>query len=722
MGLRLQRAGKFFPQSSTKIKIKLTFRILSPFLGKIFLKMTAWNRIRMKESGPLRAGRCILGSCIALIACAAYGFLAVALAQESRAWNYPGVPYTDWEYDPFTYGPPPTPTEWPNAAKVGYYRVEPDNPAASDAVLAGEPVDANGKRYGYPARPRLTLPLISKNGNSFPAGTVFWMKGGTYDTMVGTGEIWNMSCVSTPEAPFRIYGDPTDPPKLLNGRIVLFNSAYGFVDNIIWDAGNKGAGCIGFASPFGEGPTHHIAVRNCTIKNRVYVSNSGFIDLAARGSEITDGDIHDIVCYKLNIHACGYGVDWNAVDADMHGYKINGKWEWTYPDGVPTEGEGNRVYRIWIIENTVTPGTEIDPLDGLKKGLAGSFVQVGDQKISEGNTDHVYVAGCVIEGVRQSSVGFKRSADCVVSSNVTIANVKCATAQGQAYNFKYDRQDNLWVINNFVKDVDAFVIRAETTAGYGESLDTFDKLDTRVYIVGNVFKDCMRTPWSAPDVGGIGGRKSKGICVQDFNGKVYIMNNVVDGSPYGAYFGTSGTRQSIGSEMHVYNNVFMNLSAGPDTSTAANNGICVINATDTKWYMENNFTDSGRNYYEGVQYNTDAAFDARADAAGNRSGDPLFTDAERENYTPKNGSPLIDAGLKITTLAPTPVDIYQLFNDAFANDPDFPGNPADVWPRDRNDKPRFQGKAIDIGPVEAAETTGGAGMTKPTGLEIVMEE
>jgi hypothetical protein len=650
--------------------------------------------------------------------------LLTMVLRADPAWNYVGVPYTDWEYDPFTYGPPPTPSEWPSAGATGYYRIEPDNPASSDSVLKGEPVDAKGKRYGYPDRPRKTLPLTSKNANYFPAGSVFWMKGGTYDTMYGTGEIWNMSCESTSSAPFRIYGDPTDRPTLLNGRIVLFNSSYGFVDNINWDAGSKGAGCIGFASPFGEGDTHHIAMRNCNIKNRIYVSNSAAVDLAARGAEVKDGAIHDIVCYKINIEACGYGVDWDAVDADFHGYKINGKFAEGSPDGVAIDE--NRVSRIWVIENTVTPGAKADPIDGYKKGLAGSFVQVGDQKLTEGNTDHIYVAGCHLEGVRQSTVGFKRSADCVISSNVTIANVQCDTAQGQAYNFKYDRQENLWVINNIVKDVDAFVIRAETTAGYGATKDTFAKEDTRVYIVGNIFKDCMREPWSVPDSGGIGGRKSKGICIQDFNGKVYIMNNVVDTSPYGVYFGTSGTRQSAGSEMHVYNNVFMNLAAGPDTSAAANNGICVINETDTRWYMENNFTDSGRNYFNHEQYTTDARFNSRADAAGNKSGDPLFTDSNSDDYTPKAGSPLIAAGIRKTTLAPgSPVDIYRLFNDAFANDPDFPGNPADVWPRDFAGNNRFVDGKIDMGayafgssPVETGgdDGSGDPVIKKPTGL------
>jgi hypothetical protein len=683
--------------------------------------MKTRNRPEIEKSGKPPGIRCSLGWFIAIMVCALHCFAEVAVGLDSPAWKYPGVPYTDWEYDPFTHAAPGTPAEWPAAGKAGYYRIEKDNPAATDVVLAGEPVDTNGKRYGYPDRPRATFPLISKNANWFPPGVVFWIKGGEHNTIYGTGEVLCISSESTPDAPFWIYGDPTDRPKFNNARITLFNASYGFVENIDWDTTSKGSGCIEFASPFGEGPTHHVAVRNCTFQNRNYVSNGAMLSIVSRGEEVADGAIHDIVCYKLLFKNNGGGINWDSLDADFHAYKIDGTYKLNQADGVAISQ--NRVYRVWVIENIVLPGDTPDPVDGRKKGLVGDFVQTGDQKLHLGNVDHVYVAGNHVEGTRQSGVGPKRSGHIVVSSNVVKNIVQSATSQGQAFNVKYDRQENIWFVNNYVEYVDAFIIRAETTAGYGVEKDTFNKLDTRVYIVGNIFKDCMREPWEAPDLGGIGGRKSKGICVQDFNGKVYVMNNVVDGSPYGAYFGTSGTRQSVGSEMHVYNNVFLNLAAGPDTSAAANNGICVITATDTKWYMENNFTENGRNYFATNQYTTDAAFNARPDASGNLSGDPLFKDAANDDYTPKTGSPLIGTGVKVSTTTPAPVDLYQLFIDAFANDPDFPGNPADVWPRDFAGNSRFVDGKIDRGayafgssPVEPGGSNRGRRLTAPRGL------
>lgn len=168
-----------------------------------------------------------------------YTFKTRDIVNQRVAWDYPAIPYTDWEYDPFTYASPTKPAEWPGSQNSKYYFIEPDNSVATDIVQLGESVDANEKRYGYPNMPRKTLPLISKNFNSFPAGTVFWMKGGEYDTVYGTGEVFALSSLSTPENPFWVYGDPDDKPVLRNARINIYNSSYGFVENIIWDDSTK---------------------------------------------------------------------------------------------------------------------------------------------------------------------------------------------------------------------------------------------------------------------------------------------------------------------------------------------------------------------------------------------------------------------------------------------------------------------------------------------------
>jgi uncharacterized protein YgiM (DUF1202 family) len=614
------------------------------------------------------------------------------LAGSLRAWSYPGVPYTDWAYDPFTHPAPTRPTEWPLSEKRGYYFIEPNNPSATDVVNGSDTVDANGKRYGYPSRPRKTLPLTSWNNTNISAGSIFWIKGGEWNSHFASFHDWFANFDGTAENPIWIYGDPTDKPVFKDLRIGFDggDNHHVFVENIIWDKWDSVAnGSVSINSG-----AHHITVRNVEVKNRDYLRHGSFFS-AEGGTTAGSTDVHDIVFYNITFKNNGGGVNWNTVDADMHGYKFDGNWD------------KGRAYRIWVIDNKTMPGDTPDPIDGFYKALAGNLVQVGDQNVGRGNVDHVWIAGNYGGlGLRQGCVGFKRSGHAVVSSNVCRDLTHSGSSQGAAYSLKYDRQENIWFVNNYVENVDSFIIRSETTSSGAGGPDTFRPIDTRVYIIGNVLKDSMREPWFAPDMGGIGGWKTKGISIQDMNGKVYIANNVIDTSVYGVYFSPHPTRQSVGSEMHVYNNIAVNLSAGRDTSTAANNGIMITTDTNTEWFIENNLVDSGRFYYSGTQYNSADAFNARANASGNKQGNPLFTNPAAGDYSLRPGSPAIDAGIQNYTTNGSP-DVYQLFINAFADDPDFPGDPADVWPKDFNKNARFSGSSIDIGAFEYGATGGG---------------
>ncbi len=68
-----------------------------------------------------------------------------------NAWEYTGIPYTDWDYDPFKIELE-TPTEWPSTPKQNYYYVDPDNPNATDVIEQGELTGVYG-RFGYPDKP-----------------------------------------------------------------------------------------------------------------------------------------------------------------------------------------------------------------------------------------------------------------------------------------------------------------------------------------------------------------------------------------------------------------------------------------------------------------------------------------------------------------------------------------------------------------------------------------
>jgi hypothetical protein len=576
--------------------------------------------------------------------------------------------------------------------------VAPDDLNATDAVDANDTRDARGLRYGYPARPRKTLPLNNANSNLFAEGDVIWIKGGRFDKAYGSAKTMSVSMPGSASRPCWIYGDPENPPIFHDVRISFYASSHCFVDGVTWGANTSETSCLSINRNDKNGPSHHITVRHCLVRDRTYLAHGSLFNVVApaAGTGGVDADVHDVVFYRNTFTNNGFGANFNLVDADVHGYKLNGMWG------------GNRAHRIWLIEDIVTPGALADPVDGFRKSLAGNYAQIGDQLVTQGNVDHVYIAGANTEGMRQGCVGLKRCGHVVVSSNSCRNLLQTATSQGQAFNVKYDRQENVWFVNNFAENVDAFIIRAEATSSGAGGADTFKSEDTRVHIIGNIFKNCLRTPFNAPDVGGIGGWKTKGISIQEMRGKVYIVNNTIDQSVYGVYFSPHPGRQAVGAEMHVYNNLVTRLEAGQDTSTAAVNGIMVTTDTQTTQFnFENNLVDSGRFYFSGTQYSSAAGFNARTNAAGNLQGDPLFRNAVANDFSLRDGSPAVDAGA-LSYQTNTGPDVYQLFVNAFANDPDFPGNPSDVWPRDWSGGPRVQGAAIDIGAYER-----GTGISPP---------
>jgi hypothetical protein len=657
--------------------------------------------------------------------------LLTMAVRAAPAWNYVGVPYPDWEYDPFTHKAPVAPPEWPSAEHSGWYFIAPDDPNASDSSDAKDTKDANNKRWGYPSRPRLTLPLANKNTNSFPAGTVFWLKGGTYDRAVGTGKIMSLSCLSTPENPFWIYGDPQDKPTFTAAQIRFYNSSYGFVENINWDATVENVSCVSFGHYQEEGQTHHIALRNLRIENRDFYSNGSYISIYAPKGP-TDGDIHDIVSYKITFKNCGAGTDWDLPDndPDCHGYKINGYWEWTYPNGVPTEGEGNRAYRIWVIENNVELGESPDPIDGYYKSLPGNFLQIGDQNVTQGNCDHVWVAGNVTEGTRQAPVGIKRCADFILSSNRFNGLAKSRNSLGAAFTSKYDRQDHLWFLNNFSQGTDGGYIRGEVTSSGAGGKDTFNPSDTRVYLVGNIFTDMMRSELGS-------NWRLQGIALHGMDGKVYIVNNIVHNSVYGVYWSYTASRQSAKSELHIYNNIFSDIhNTGIDQLGGV--PIYLNSRTGTgdggmRVFTENNLFDKFRVFDSGIYYETSAVWNnnpenpgteplqVAAVNAGNFQADPMFMNKSAHDFRLKKGSPAIDAGV-YTPKTNDSVNVYQQFIDRYTGDPDFPGNPREVWPKGWLNTPRIRGASIDIGPYEFndVENPGGevGNVSKTTGLEV----
>jgi len=597
-------------------------------------------------------------------------FTVLSPVATGTPWSYVGIPYTDWAYNPFTIQPTVPSAEWPSAPAQDYYYVEPDHPQASDTPDGSELMGVFG-RFGYPDRPRASIPSNGWISDVFPAGTVIWLKGGTYNGNANLGATnfhsgWRPQFRGTASNPVWIYGEPDingDKPTFTGVQIQMFNSQYAILDNLQWIGGNTGNGVISLTTDR-PGPTHHITLRNLHFENLNYIGGGGALIGITSGSDLGK-EVHDIVAYKNTFKNNGGGFDWRTQDGDHHAYKVDGLIN------------GNKTYRVWIIENRAIKGDSPDPMDGLFKSLSGNLVQVGDQRATSGGVHHVYAAGNYQEFARQALGWTKRSHDVIYSSNECTDTYNHAGGNGQCYGHQYAADHNWWINN----------VATNSAAGWMHTSN--DAMDGKLFIIGNIFHGNTKSDrddnW----------RTCAGASLYTQTGEHYFVNNVFDNSCYGIWAQTNRHRSD--DRLHIYNNIFTNFSATVDTRPKA---IALEVSNGMQVFMENNLFGS---YNGDVQVVGAPALSLLSDlnnqswAAGNIVGDPLYVDQPNADYSLLTGSPAVNSGTQVYSSGD--VDVYQQFINRYSGDVNYPGAPADYWPKDYLSQNRVV-DSIDIGPYE----------------------
>ena len=591
-----------------------------------------------------------------------------AIAQ-GTPWSYVGIPYTDWAYNPFTIEPS-TPTEWPTAPAQSYYFVEPGHPNATDEIQAAELTGDFG-RFGYPDMPRASIPTGGWIGDEFTAGTIIWLKGGIYNGNPALGVTnfyggWRPQFHGTAEQPIWLYGDPTDKPTFTGVQVDMHNSSYAILDNLQWIGGNTSNGALSMTVSDRAGPTHHITLRNLRFENLNYIGGGGAI-IGMSSTSQTGGILHDVVAYNNVFKNNGGGYDWTTIDNDHHGYKVNGILG------------GNAAYRIWIIDNQAVAGDTPDPVDSIYKSLSGNLVQVGDQVSASGNNHHVYVAGNYQEYARQALGWTKKSSDVLFSSNECTDTFNGAGGNGQCYGHQYELGDYNWWINNIGRNSSSGWMHTANSAMTGP-----------LFIVGNLFYNNRQSDrndnW----------RTCSGATLYTQQGEHFFVNNVFDSQCHGIWAQTN--RHTSADKLHIYNNIFTNFSANVDTTSKA---ISLENSNDMAIYIENNLfgSFSGDVSLNGNVYNLIADVNSQTWASNNIVGDPNYLDQVNGNYNISVGSAAVDTGTQ--TYGSGAPDVYQQFLDRYTNDINYPGDPADYWPKDYLKQNRVVGGSIDIGAYES---------------------
>ncbi len=316
---------------------------------------------------------------------------------------------------------PAQPAAWPSGEAAGFYYVDKSHPSATDT----------GNSYGYPNKPRLTIPRTT-----FGPGAYIELHGGEY-----SGSLGMLTFDCRKENPCWLRGASASVMPTISGNFTL-DATYLIVENLDFNGGTGGS--IDIVSD-----STYVSVRHSKFRNRAFVSNTAAIGITpALGKKS-----HDIVAYKNEFSALG---DYTAtVDLDFHA--IN-----------PTlwgRDSTTELFNVWALENHCYR-------------LSGDCVQVnaGNWTDSYKYLHHVYIGKNVGHEGRQGPFGVKQSSDVIISQNTAYGSRQHGPQAGNGIGFQYG-PNNLWIIFNDISDSNYGIRQTDTSTPFPNN---------KIYIVGNV--------------------------------------------------------------------------------------------------------------------------------------------------------------------------------------------------------------------------------------------
>lgn len=380
----------------------------------------------------------------------------------ARQWNPPiGIPTPEFGIEQVR---PPDPPEWPSgpATTPGrkFVYVEPGHPKSTDS----------NNNYGYPDKPRKTIPAGGGWMLQGEAGLTLIVKGGihpagklvTYHTETPT--------LQSPTMWFGYDG------ATIAGTLELgyHNTKYDKLQYFLID-GFKIEGKVDIKGKY----THHIAIRNCEITKQ----GTGLMTIVpANGYQI-----QHVVVYRNWIHDTGF-VD-STKDVDYHGITIS-----TYGRDAPTT-----IGDVWVLENTF-------------HGVSGDATQInGHTGVGNEGCQRIYIGRNTAHHNRQSGFWSKQSRDCVISQNRVWGMTRNGPQPGNGLGYQYG-PNNLWLLFNEIHDC-AWGIRNSDTAS----------TSSETYIIGNYIHDSNQktevVAWGSPEGSGIG--------FWTWDGIRYVIDNTI---------------------------------------------------------------------------------------------------------------------------------------------------------------------------------------------------
>jgi len=413
---------------------------------------------------------------------------SLVLLSTARAYNPPiGIPAPSFGIDEVA---PPSPGQWPSAEAPDYYYIDKSNANATDS----------GNAYGYPDKPRLTVPTAT-----YSAGSYVEMRGGPYTRTL------KLTFQCTQLAPCWLRGPSSVNMPIITGSINIRDSNYLIMENLDFNGGSRGAASAGSSGG-------NIAFRNSFIRNRSMVAQpttTAFSITPALGKTLSN-----IVVYNNTFSDLG---DWTRLD-DLDFVGVSpGTWN---------RDSSTLLKNVWILENTFK-----------RVSSAGIVVNAGNWTGSHNAIQNVYIGKNTGYTNREALVFVKQSKDVIISEN-TVYNQRAVGPQpGDGIATQYGPQ-NLWIIYNHIFDANYGIRQSDTSPPDDGHAHDF-------YIVGNVIHNIHALPGAQPDTSGW--RPGQAIALWQGNLSRYIVDNTI-------YDVDGGITANFSGPLHMSGNLIYDIS------------------------------------------------------------------------------------------------------------------------------------------------------------------
>ena len=529
---------------------------------------------------------------------------------------------------------PAQPSGWPDTEVAHYYYIDNSVENCADS----------GNTYGYPAKPRCTF----SNG-TYPAGTYVEFHGNPTNTMQTTFE-----CTET--QPCWIIGRAEDRPTFTgmkneeypdDGRIILTNSSYVFVDGL--EFANKHAGAITVDNS-GDGVSHHISIRNNYAHDYTFVYSGSAFNPGARDT----GKVYDVVMYHNLCERLGdVNVD---EDTDLHCTTF------TLRNGDQLNSEA---YNLFWLENECNDN-------------GGSGIQVNGWVGGQPNLHHVYIGKNIGSNNRQRMIGVKQSSHVIVSQNRYLPGHEIPGAGYVSETFGWALgPDYIWFIFNTAYDASDGWRSSDSSGG--------TSADTRIYLIGNKIYNIKPNDQMEPHDPTNEWRYGQGVHLQNGRADVFVVDNTF----YNAYGGLLVHMDD--NPTHFFGNIVYDIYPHDTFISYQNKATSVTQQSDYNIFFDPDGDQRWR--YVSDDYTDIASWRAASGVDTNSQvADPKFIDVSNYDFRLQSDSPAIDANQ-------SPRDVYDLFQSLY-------GINIRV---DFNGVSRPQGSGWDMGAFEYYEGQSGDG-------------